>query len=476
MKTNRAGRLFALIIFALAGAGLLSGEAASASSNNVTPAPFADGDRWCVLGDSITHGGSYHKDVELFYLTRYPERKLSVINCGISGDSAEGALKRLEWDCLTNRPTVISLMLGMNDVKGGLYATNPDSATLEQRKTANMAYETNMMTLASRILGSGTKLILITPTPYDDTAVDTGSLKFATNHPGQGEALRGYAEKVKGWGGSLGVPVVDFNAPMTAINGENQKTNPSFTLTRMDRVHPGPVGHLVMAYEFLKAQGVDGTVSSIAIDATSGKEIGASNCSISNIKTGAEGVSFSCLEHSLPYPVTTEQGPALDLVPFTKELNVERLRIAGLTPGNYSLSIDGKKISDYSSAQLDEGVNLATLTNTPQALQSAEVLAALTKKWNEADKIRTIVWNEFYALPDDPRPVTDAALVSRKYDEKLATMKSTNPYFTKIREHYLEYKSQEAAIPGRLQDAVETARKLAIPKEHAFSVSKVSAP
>ena len=67
----------------------------------VCPVPrFQSGDRWCVLGDSITHGGFYHRYVELFYLTRFPSLQLDVTNCGIAGDTAAGGEKRLAWDCL----------------------------------------------------------------------------------------------------------------------------------------------------------------------------------------------------------------------------------------------------------------------------------------------------------------------------------------------------------------------------------------
>ena len=73
---------------------------------------FQAGDRWCVLGDSITHAGSYHQQIALFHLARHPAQPLEVINCGIGGDSAPGATKRLSWDRLNARPTVVSVMLG----------------------------------------------------------------------------------------------------------------------------------------------------------------------------------------------------------------------------------------------------------------------------------------------------------------------------------------------------------------------------
>jgi hypothetical protein len=150
--------------------------------------------------------------------------------------------------------------------------------------------------------------------------------------------------------------------------------------------------------------------------------------------------------------------------------------VTGLAPGDYSLSIDGKAIRNYTSAQLDEGVNLALETNTPQMMQAAEVLAAISKKWDAAGKIRTIVFNENYALPDAPRPLTNGvAAISLAYEEKLAASKSTNSYFSKIHEHYADDKSHEEEILSLMAESLSAARKSSLPRMHEFSVMKVSA-
>ena len=65
-------------------------DAMPACAARPTVPQFQTGDRWCVLGDSITHAGSYHQQIELFHLTRHPAQPLEVINCGVGGDSAPG--------------------------------------------------------------------------------------------------------------------------------------------------------------------------------------------------------------------------------------------------------------------------------------------------------------------------------------------------------------------------------------------------
>src|SRR5207302_10896008 len=54
--------------------------------------PFKSGDTVCFVGDSITHGGTYHAIVALYYATRFPDRELRTFNCGIGGDRASGIM------------------------------------------------------------------------------------------------------------------------------------------------------------------------------------------------------------------------------------------------------------------------------------------------------------------------------------------------------------------------------------------------
>ena len=101
--------------------------ALAAALSALPPQPFVDGDVVCFLGDSITHGGLYHKDIADFYALRFPDRKIKMINCGIGGDTAGGALGRLDWDVLAHQPTVITIMLGMNDIGHSNYYSDPEN-------------------------------------------------------------------------------------------------------------------------------------------------------------------------------------------------------------------------------------------------------------------------------------------------------------------------------------------------------------
>ncbi|MDB6016597.1 MAG: hydrolase [Pedosphaera sp.] len=442
-------------------------------ASEISPASFQSGDRWCVLGDSITHGGSYHKYVDLFYLTRFPALSLEVINCGISGDTATGAQKRLNWDCLDAKPTVVSVMFGMNDVGGDLYDSGTNSPAAEKKRSERATtYDRAMRSLTKSILDSGAKLILILPSIFDDTADLPGP-----NNPGRGLALAGYARRMQAIATEYKVATVDFNGSMAAINAAQQKRDPHFTIVGSDRVHPGLPGHLVMAYEFLKAQKLSGIISRITIDAATMLARQLENCEVSGLRAETNGVSFTCLEHALPFPVEAAAKPALDFIPFTQKLNQEMFSVRGLAPGDYELSIDGQSIRTFTAAELADGVNLADETKTPQMQQAFAVLAGLCKKWEAADKLRTIAYCEYAAWPDAKHPV-DFVQMPAKLDARLTKIRGTSHegYIAGQQKLYLMVKPHEAELHRAVDEAVRAARAVAQPKPHQFTLRGVALP
>ena len=446
-------------------------EAPQANSSVGIVAPFQSGDRWCVLGDSITHAGSYHRDIELFYLTRFPSLKLDVINCGISGDTSVGAEKRLPWDCLNAKPTVVTVMLGMNDVQRDLYAVGATGPEIEKkRKNAAETYDASMRRLLRALKNSGAKVVCILPTPFDDTV----DLPIA-NLPGCDAGLQGLGQRVGAMAGEFQLPLIDFHGPLASINAEKQKSDPHFTIIGPDRVHPKEPGHLFMAAQFLKAQHLEGPVSRIDIDASAKRPGKLENCEVGELSFSPDAVSFTCDEHALPFPVPEKAKPALELIPFMKDFDQETLRVTGLAPGDYELKIDGQVIRGYTAAELEAGVNLAKETSTPQYRQALDVLSALGRKWDAVDKIRTINYVEFSSWPEAPRPV-DPLLLKPKLEAQLAAAagKSYQPYIRDQQKKYAEFKALEAEFPGQVEDAVIAARRAAVTKPHQFTLTRLA--
>jgi lysophospholipase L1-like esterase len=383
--------------------------------------PFQSGEVVCFVGDSITHGGTYHALVTLYYATRFPDRPLTTFNCGIGGDRASGIVSdekfRLNVDILARRPTAATVMLGMNDVGHGDYRGVTLTPEVEARRQASLAkYEESMRQLLGRLQAAGARLTLITPSIYDETT------QLANASPnvsvGANAALGRMAEMVRGWAHEYRTGLVDFDRVMNAINRREQSRNPAFTVVGPDRVHPGPVGHFVMGYAFLRAQGLPKVVATIGVDARRGRASGAVNCTLEAVKLEPTGVSFTCTEQALPLVVPDEAKPALALVPFMAELNEEKLVVTGLAAGTYELRIDDQAVGDYSAAALASGVDLAVNDRTPQYRQSAAATRLNAQRTAVGLQLRGLA-SQLYSLSKSKIDVSDAAAVERALTARL---------------------------------------------------------
>src|SRR6266480_4212590 len=79
-----------------------------------------DGDRVVFYGDSITDQRLYTTFVETYVVTRFPRLKVSFVHSGWGGDRVTGGGGgpidvRLSRDVIAYKPTVVTIMLGMND-------------------------------------------------------------------------------------------------------------------------------------------------------------------------------------------------------------------------------------------------------------------------------------------------------------------------------------------------------------------------
>src|ERR1700755_335857 len=86
------------------------------------PQAFAlrDGDTVVFYGDSITDQRLYTTYAETYVVTRFPKRNISFVHSGWGGDRVTGGGGgpvdvRMNRDVIAYRPTVMTVMLGMND-------------------------------------------------------------------------------------------------------------------------------------------------------------------------------------------------------------------------------------------------------------------------------------------------------------------------------------------------------------------------
>jgi lysophospholipase L1-like esterase len=129
--------------------------------------------RYVALGDSVTAGWLEHgvldSDAAYPALFRrrlaglYPYAMISVLNGGLGGDNAAGVLDRLNRDCVSLGPHLVTVCLGLNDARSGRDGVGDFISTLKQ--------------IVERIrTEAGADVILITPNTRGDALQDDGTV------------------------------------------------------------------------------------------------------------------------------------------------------------------------------------------------------------------------------------------------------------------------------------------------------------
>jgi hypothetical protein len=333
-----------------------------------------------------------------------------------------------------------------------------------------------MRKLAEGLKASGARLIFVTPSIFDQTAVFPGAADPGLVGPdavGVNTGLGEMANRVRDMAREFGALVVDFHAPMTRINAEQQKSETAFTLVGKDRVHPGPVGHLVMAYLFLKAQGVPKYVSRVAIDTAGGKAAEATNGKLEDLKADRGSASFTFTSHALPYPTDASARPALKLVPLMDEMNQETVQVAGLKPGSYELLIDGAAIKAFTAEELAAGVNVADSANTPQYQQAVRVQQLNQKRHAlVTEKVRGVAYIETSYLSGEKFDPQDLAAIRAILDKKVESQKG-RPWYGYVKgqcDNYIKFKPQLADTLRQVDVLTQEMWDAAIPKAHAYVI------
>jgi lysophospholipase L1-like esterase len=374
------------------------------------PAPSGlllhSGDRLAIIGDSITEQKMYSRIIETYLTVCVPELKITARQFGWSGETAEGFLRRMTNDCLRFNPTIATLCYGMNDHGYRAY----DEAN-------GQWYRNNYSAVAHSLKSSGARVVLGSP---------------------------GCVGRVPRWASNTNAPVEDLNLnlcrlrnidievaaqehiqfadvfwPMfTAEFTAQKKYGADYAVPGKDGVHPDWSGHLIMAYAFLKALGLDGDLGTFTVDLASSK---ASATSGHNVDSFADG-TLTLTSRRYPFCATGELDKdnsirsGMSLVPFNAELNRLQLVVKGGTAANYAVTW-GSETRIYSAAQLAQGVNLAAdFAINPFSAAFAKVDNAVAEK----QKYETRQIKELFHGPEGKADADATAALTEKVRQPLA--------------------------------------------------------
>lgn len=336
--------------------------------------PFGDQQRVVFLGDSITHYGTWWPYVWSYYVTRCPERRLTFLNAGISGDRAVGALDRIQSDVLERDPDRVCVLFGMNDLGRSSYCENPSALDLQKQQASLDIYSETMDQLFGKLKAAGLPVTVMTPSPYDQGMV---SPPAAPTLPGCNDGLGRAAGLVEKLAQSHACDLVDFYQPMTDLLEEIQAKNPAGTLVGPDRIHPRSKGSWVMAWLFLKAQDVSGLVSTLNVDCRRGIVTDVSNCVAEVTDCSSGDVTVRVQPKVLPLPAAGSYAQADELISLSADLNREIIQIQNLEPGNYALTLNDQDAGRYTAEALSGGINISVLENNPNQQKALHLFEML---------------------------------------------------------------------------------------------------
>lgn len=207
-----------------------------------------DGQTYLFQGDSITdcgrrdaacpYGGGYAAFTRELATALYPDRQVTWINKGISGNTTKDLKERWDDDTIRHQPDWSSILIGSND--SHRYLFNPDANV----KVSPQEFRENYDWLLSRLKSeTNANIILLDPFYISLSSCDTNRKVVLDLLPEYIQVVHEMAAKYN----TLHVPMHDiYQRHLTFRDADHFCPEP---------VHPSRAGHLVMATELLKALG-----------------------------------------------------------------------------------------------------------------------------------------------------------------------------------------------------------------------------
>jgi lysophospholipase L1-like esterase len=209
-----------------------------------------NGSKLLFIGDSITDAGrsdsgeptpwdagsglgqGYVSFVNAIITAQTPEKDIRVINKGISGNTVLDLESRWDTDVLAHQPTWLSVMIGINDVWRQF-----DTPLRTEAHVGAQLYEETLRALLKKTRPSLSGLVLMTPYVIDSNTQDA-----------MRQRMDEYGRIVKQLAQEFDAVFVDTQFAIDAVLRSIHPTSLAW-----DRIHPGPVGHMILARAFMSA-------------------------------------------------------------------------------------------------------------------------------------------------------------------------------------------------------------------------------
>lgn len=267
----------------------------------------------------------------------WPDLSFEFINAGLTGNSVETGLDRIDAEVISLDPAVVVVAFGMND---GGYLSTVDPVRLDN-------YITHLGRALDRLTQeTDARIVVLSPSFFDwQTRVDH-ALDQDDHLARYNDVLLEFSAAAQPLVEARGLKYVDINRPMEALTVERRRFDPRFSFTR-DGIHFTEEGGEAVGRIILRALVDAGTQTEIFVDSCLPGE-----------------VAHSIVLPRYPYLPTIllpwTPDTRLDGVPFPQPLNVVSLR-CGRADEAVSIRIDGTQVGVFQPDTLLAGIQLASL-------------------------------------------------------------------------------------------------------------------
>jgi lysophospholipase L1-like esterase len=313
------------------------------------------------LGDSITENGRYIGYLEEYVHNYQRGYQVQFVNAGWGGDRVKfgqkeggspGALGRVERDVLAHHPTVVVILLGMNDGR------STDPGRLKE-------FRQGMEELIRRVRrGSTARIVLLSGTPYDTT-------RRPGEDPALGENVSRFAQAVREIGQAHGVMVIDLHDPLLHLVRACRERRPPIALIP-DGVHPETPGHLAIASLILRAWHAPIAPRALTLTAT-GSVARQTGAELRACRRRQDSLRFERRLSALPIAIPENVRRVLAGDTTVQQLCADTLVVRHLPAARYELRVDGRPRAVLSREQLERGTDLSRLSSLPDVEQARRV-------------------------------------------------------------------------------------------------------
>ncbi|MEO8614735.1 MAG: SGNH/GDSL hydrolase family protein [Luteolibacter sp.] len=208
--------------------------------------------RLLFIGDSITDAGrgpagevcpwepyfglgqGYVSMTQEWLHAAHPDAAIRVLNQGVSGNTIRDLAARWETDVLAHTPDVLCIMIGINDVWRQF-----DSPLRLELAVGPEEYRETLASLVAKAGPSVKAIHLASPYFIEPHPIDTMRTRMDQ-----------YGEIVRQTAASSNASFIDTQAAFDRVLTHTHPASLAW-----DRIHPGHVGHMIIARAFLQSFG-----------------------------------------------------------------------------------------------------------------------------------------------------------------------------------------------------------------------------